>query len=107
MLSKHVKFDEAVPVWAEGRTQEMNLSLVFSLRTEFCRGKKYELAITASTAYMAFCGNKMIAAGPARAGHGFYRVDRLKLDPFGAETDAEGSGDKVPGEIKVIADNPD
>ena len=102
MLSKHVKFDEAVPVWAEGRTQEMNLSLVFSLRTEFCRGKKYELAITASTAYMAFCGNKMIAAGPARAGHGFYRVDRLKLDPFGAETDAEGSGDKVPGEIKVI-----
>jgi alpha-L-rhamnosidase len=80
----------------------MNLSLVFSLRTEFCRGKKYELAITASTAYMAFCGNKMIAAGPARAGHGFYRVDRLKLDPFGAETEADGSGDKVPGEIKVI-----
>ena len=102
MLSKHVKFVEAVPVWAEGRTREMNLSLVFSLRTEFCRGKKYELAITASTAYMAFCGNKMIAAGPARAGHGFNRVDRLKLDPFGAGQDADGCGETVSEEIKVI-----
>ncbi len=101
MLSKYVKFDEAVPVWAEGRAEEMNLSLVFTAQVKFTAEKKYELRITASTAYMTFCGNKMIAAGPARCGHGFNRVDVLKIEPFADENEETGTGRKI-SEIKVI-----
>jgi len=60
MLSKHEKFTAAVPVWAEGRHREMNLSLVFILKAGFRRGKKYELALTASSVYMAFCGDDFL-----------------------------------------------
>ena len=98
MLSKHEKFTAAVPVWAEGRHREMNLSLVFTLKAGFRRGKKYELALTASSVYMAFCGDDFIGVGPARCGHGFYRVDRIVIDPFAAD----GGADTVNKEIRII-----
>ena len=98
MLSRSFSFDKALPVWAEGRQKEMNLSLVFSLTGEFRKERKYELRLTASSAYLAFCGDKFIAAGPARCGHGFYRVDRLAIDPF----DENGTGDVLKKEVRII-----
>jgi alpha-L-rhamnosidase len=99
MLSKREKFLEAVPVWAEGRSLEMNLSLVFSVKAEFKPGKKYELALTASSVYMAFIDGRFLSMGPARCGHGFYRVDRLEPDPFG---NAEGGNGPVYKEIEIV-----
>ena len=93
MLSKREKFVKAVPVWALGRNREMNLGLVFTLPVEFKQGRKYELALTASSVYMAFCGSEFLAVGPARCGHGYYRVDRLDLGT--AEADRSG-------EVRII-----
>ena len=98
MLSRRFEFGEAVPVWAEGRNREMNLSLVFSLFAEFRKDAEYELRLTASTAYLMLFG-KDIAAGPARCGHGYYRVDRHRIDPFRDEC---ACSDRVKKEIRII-----
>ncbi|MBR7062315.1 MAG: hypothetical protein IKI42_04715 [Clostridia bacterium] len=93
MLSKRERFEKAVPVWAQGRNREMNLSLVFTLPVGFRQGRKYGLTLAASSAYMAFCGNEFVSTGPARCGRGYYRVDRLDLGT--PERDADG-------EVRII-----
>lgn len=99
MLSKRVDFSGALPVWAKGRSGEMNLSLVFTLRADFHEDKKYELVLTASSVYMAFCGDRMLSVGPARCGHGYYRVDRIDPKPF---SDGDKGKGTVSKEIRII-----
>ena len=75
MLSKQVTFKKAKPCWADKYLHEMNVSL--ELKTE-ARGKAL-LRIAASSCYQIFCGGKLFAMGPARCGHGFFRVDEPEL----------------------------
>ena len=83
MLSRKVEFKKAIPVWAEGRTEEMNLSLIFRLKTVIDNGKKNILRLTASSVYQLFVNGEMKAVGPARCGHGFFRVDEVAIRPEG------------------------
>ncbi len=75
-LSKKYVFDEAKPVWEQGKETEMNYSLVF--RAKVRKGKK-ELRVTGHTKYQIFVNGKFFAEGPARAAHGFSRVSEYRL----------------------------
>ena len=76
---KQFAFKSAKPVWAQGREREKNLSLI--LRAVLPADIPAELYITGHTGYQIFLNGRFLAQGPARAGHGFFRVDRLDLSP--------------------------
>lgn len=71
-------FKKAVPVWEHGKENETNYNLVF--RTVIC-GDSAKIAIAASNMYQMFINGKMVAEGPARAGHGYYCADEIDLAP--------------------------
>lgn len=73
-------FKKAVPVWAFGRENEMNLWLSF--RAILGESSRVTLRLTGSCAYNVKVDGKFVAFGPARCAHGFYRVDDIDLSPF-------------------------
>ncbi len=70
-------FDEAVPVWVEGREDELNITCCF---TETIGQGNYTLNISANNFYRVFLNGELIGYGPARATHGYFRVDEIALD---------------------------
>ena len=78
-FAEPVLMKKAVPVWAEGRQTEMNLSLGFRGVFQANRNVGFTLKITGSTIYRAFLNGEFLGYGPARAGHGYYRVDEYDL----------------------------
>ena len=85
MFSQTYHFTEAKPVWAQGRSGEMNTNLLFTGTLPAVTNAT--LAITAACSYVAFLNGAFLCAGPARCAHGFFRVDEIKLD--GKLTDTE------------------
>lgn len=86
-LSEVDSFEKAVPVWAEGRELEKNLTLSFR---EVIKGKrKADIRIAASTDYRLKVNGNFVGHGPCVAAHGFYRVDCYDIGPF------LGKGDNV------------
>lgn len=74
---KPYSFKEAVPVWEAGKDKIMNYNLVFR-----CTVPKLDdavMAISASNMYQMFVNGHFVAEGPARAGHGYYRVDEIDI----------------------------
>ncbi len=69
----------ALPVWAEGREKEMNLTLGFQGVFRVSSARECRMRITASTLYRLFLNGKFLGYGPARAAAGFYRVDEYDL----------------------------
>ena len=76
-LSQQYHFLAAVPVWEAGKETEMNRSLVFSAAVDG-RGD-LALHIAGHTRYQIFVNNAFVAAGPARAGHGYFRAEEYDL----------------------------
>ncbi|WP_158584662.1 family 78 glycoside hydrolase catalytic domain [Lachnotalea sp. AF33-28] len=75
-------FQMAEPVWAAGMETEKNMTLGFTchfIRSELTDEAPLRLCITGSTIYRVFLNGKFLAHGPARAAHGYYRVDCLNL----------------------------
>ncbi len=70
-------FKCALPVWEEGKDKEMNYNLVFRSVVGNC--KDAYIAITASSMYQMFINGVLVSEGPARAGHGYYRVDEIDI----------------------------
>lgn len=68
-----------LPVWAEGREKEMNLNLGFHGVFQNEKNRDYKLRITASTLYRVFLNGEFLGYGPARAAHGYFRVDEYNL----------------------------
>ncbi|MBO4413437.1 MAG: hypothetical protein J5830_01895, partial [Clostridia bacterium] len=81
------EFNFAKPVWVENREKEKNLSVCLTAKVK--RGSAL-LRIAAHTLYQAFLNGKILAEGPARAGHGYYRVDEIDLT------------DKLDADVNVI-----
>ncbi len=71
------KFRQALPVWGEGLEKEMNISVV--LRAVLPKGGAPVLYVAGHSDYQIFVNGIFFAQGPARAGHGFFRVDELPL----------------------------
>lgn len=70
-------FQKAEAVWAAGLEKEVNLTCIFTAR--FSALSKGKLKVTASCLYRAFLNGKLISYGPARAAHGYFRVDEIDL----------------------------
>lgn len=70
---KKETFIAAKPVWEKNMLLEKNHSLVFS--AEIAGAAPALLRIAAHSRYQIFINGEFFAAGPARAGHGFFRVD--------------------------------
>lgn len=73
-------FKSAVPVWEEGKDKEMNYNLVF--RSVVDKAEKAVIALTASSMYQMFVNGNLVCEGPARAGHGHYRVDEINISEY-------------------------
>ena len=67
----------AVPVWAEGRTTERNLTLGF--RVSFDGAKAATLRYSASSIARVWLNGEFLCYGPARGPHGIDRVDEISL----------------------------
>lgn len=77
---KKYRFKSAVPVWEKDKETEMNYNLVFRAVIE--KSADTVVCLTASNLYQMFVNGKMIAQGPARAGHGHYRVDEIDVSDY-------------------------
>ena len=74
-------FTSAHPVWLQGKGEDKNLFVGF--RTVFDTPDNQEarsLRITGSSCYRIWMNGHFVGHGPARAAHGFYRVDEWPLD---------------------------
>ncbi len=78
---KKFEFKKAVPVWIKGEEKEMNVSLLLSAKA----GRNAKLDITGHSLYQVFVNGELLSEGPARAGHGYYRADRLDLSRLASE----------------------
>ncbi|MFP4499389.1 MAG: hypothetical protein ACLFTT_00165 [Candidatus Hydrogenedentota bacterium] len=72
-------FQEAEPVWVEGRETEKNLSVRFRAAVSLPEEQPATLRIAASTLYRAYVNGAFAGHGPARAAHGHYRLDEWNL----------------------------
>ena len=68
-------FLEAKPIWPAGREEEKNLLAGFRAVFKCGPDRRPVLRIAASTVYRCFLNGIHLGYGPARAGHGHYRVD--------------------------------
>lgn len=75
-------FTNAVPVWAEGRQTEKNLTLSFREVVKVGLKTRSEIRIAASTDYRLKVNGTFVGHGPCVAAHGFYRVDCHDLTPY-------------------------
>ena len=73
-------FKSALPVWEAGKDKEMNYHLAF--RTVVDKSESAKIALTASSMYQMFIDGKLVSEGPARAGHGYYRVDEIDISKY-------------------------
>jgi alpha-L-rhamnosidase len=73
------QIQKAVPVWAAGRDKEMNLNLGFRGVFQANSGQTVRLKITASSLYRVFINGTFAGSGPARAAHGYFRVDEYDV----------------------------
>ena len=73
-------FKKAVPVWAEGRELEKNLTLAF--REVIDCQKEADIRIAASTAYRLKVNGEFVGHGPCVAAHDYYRIDCYDIAPY-------------------------
>lgn len=75
-------FAAARPVWVEGRETEKNVFAGFRAIFEVSGNETVTLRVTASTIYRAFVNGEFVGHGPARAAHGYYRIDEWNIVRF-------------------------
>ena len=80
--SDDVFFRVARPIWPTNRETEMNLTVGFRATFEYAKNQSVELRIAASTLYRLWINGEFAGYGPARAAHGFYRVDEWDVAHF-------------------------
>ncbi len=74
-------FRSAQPVWPDGRQEEMNLMVGFRAKLTKPKAKPAVLRVAAATIYRVSVNGEFVGHGPARAAHGYYRVDEWDLTP--------------------------
>ena len=73
-------FKKASPVWEENKLEEMNYELYF--RCLVLKQAGMRLAIATSCEYQLWVNGDFVAFGPAKAAHGFFKVDTISLDAY-------------------------
>ncbi len=72
-------FKKAQPVWEKGTERVMNRSIALCTEIDYV-GQSVVLALAAHCSFTVLVNGEIVAHGPARAGHGYYRADELVLD---------------------------
>lgn len=72
-------FANSLPVWAKGLENTVNVTCGIYATVDTVSGRKYKICVTASSFYRLFINGEFVNHGPARCGHGYYRVDELDL----------------------------
>lgn len=79
-------FKKAQPIWPEGLRKEMNRQILFSsdfLLEELPKdGEALLLRIAGATFFRVFLNRRFVHHGPARAPHGYIRMDEVSLEGF-------------------------
>ena len=70
------------PVWLAGRTREMNVLAGFRAVFALAEGQRAVVRLAASTLYRLHVNGAFAGYGPARCGHGVYRVDTWDVTEF-------------------------
>jgi alpha-L-rhamnosidase len=73
------EFTCAKSVWAAGREQEMNVSLIFFADVDIVSPAGVILRCAGSTVMRIWVNNEFAGYGPARGPHGWFRVDEWNL----------------------------
>ena len=84
-MSIYNPFTIAKPIWAKGLVDEMNCTLGFYKKINSCG--KVILKIATSGFYRLLINGEFYYYGPARAPHGFFRVDEFELELPAGEVD--------------------
>lgn len=72
-------FDISLPVWAEGLEDVINVTCGIYAGIDVTPGRNYRVFVTASSFYRLFVNGEFVNHGPARCGHGYYRVDEIDI----------------------------
>ncbi len=80
MKTNSYTFKKAIPVWEKGTQKAINRSLVFLSKLK--KAEDCTLVLAGSSAFTVLVNGEFVAYGPARAGHGYYRVDEYCLDGY-------------------------
>ena len=78
-------FKAAVPVWAEGREEEMNVTLVFTAEATLDSAEDAQgaiLRVTGASVFRVHIGGNYVGYGPARGPHGWFRVDEWDVSKY-------------------------
>ena len=76
------KFAAGTPIWTTAEQGEINSSIVFSTDFEWDGEGELKLRLTGCSLFKVFVNEKFAAYGPARGGHGYFRVDQWNIKPF-------------------------
>lgn len=80
MTEQVYKFESAKPIWESGKTKVLHHPMRFTASVPACRSAI--LRISGYTGYQVFLNGNFVCYGPARAGHGFYRVDEVDISSY-------------------------
>ena len=64
-------------IWAKAPLKEMNVQYTFQYT--FSPDNDTKIKLAASNLYRIFVGGKLVGYGPARAAHGYCRIDEYSL----------------------------
>ena len=70
---------EVKPIWIESKKKEYNKLCGFLLKFHKAEQNDYTLNVAAADCYQCYLNGAFLAAGPARAAKGFFRVDSLPI----------------------------
>ncbi len=79
------RFQKALPIWEAGTQTQKNRTVSFVHTIDFSAAERtlpISLTLAGSSSYIVLINGALIAYGPARTAHGYYRVDRLDLNRF-------------------------
>ena len=75
-----VTFKKARPVWLRDGAREMNTTLLLETTVASCCD--IEMHMAGHFSYQIYVNSNFVFFGPARAGRGYYRVDKLPLGKY-------------------------
>lgn len=76
------EFIKAVPIWVKGKQNEMNYRAQFKTMISYNGNSSVKLSIATSGIYNLFVNGLFVAYGPARAGKGHFRIDKIDITDF-------------------------
>ena len=76
-MERYTAFEMAKPVWLKGLSGEKNITAGFYARVD--NVARATLKVATSGFFRVFVDGAFVHYGPARAAHGFFRVDEVAL----------------------------